>query len=296
MQKEKLKVSLVPADNTTHWTAQGRMFRDQGLETEKYSSLLVPEGTGNKAGGGTAVVSVDSNTGSVHLLVLFQGLFPPQQPWNVSFVAVLRNHKDPDEVVLREEFFKPKPDPEMERVEVKTVLELPQLRQLARGHLVLDVFASDRPEQRLSGPIHTKPGCPVLAAVMTSTESPLAGVGYALLGLNADGSVEYRINLESVPSPVVGLGMEGMQKRKTRLMDDLLSSVYEGWANGTYSKASVRDLEMLWEEEVWIAVELEGGARLLGQVQWELFSEAHLGSKPIFLHAAQRSDYSFFLR
>ena len=67
----------------------GQVSRYVGVDTEVFSALLIPENTlsppqHNLSGGGTAIISVDRKTDSLHLSLVFNGVFATGVTHNVS--------------------------------------------------------------------------------------------------------------------------------------------------------------------------------------------------------------------
>jgi hypothetical protein len=104
------------SSNATTLKLGGRMLRQPGLDTELLSGVLHPNldsGAANKAlmgAGGLAIVSVDSQTGGLHVNTIFTGVMPPTAKYNIPFKLTLVHANAPaggnkdDSVILDHDF------------------------------------------------------------------------------------------------------------------------------------------------------------------------------------------------
>ena len=90
---EELWVALAVSDesNDESDTISGRISRYKGVNTEVFSALLSPvvRQENTLTGGATAIISVSAASDSLHLSVIFNGIFKKSDANNVSIVIEL---------------------------------------------------------------------------------------------------------------------------------------------------------------------------------------------------------------
>lgn len=91
-------VALNPPENSDEDVISGQVSRYVGVDTEVFSSLLTPVAVPSDAptapphilsGGGTAIISVDRKTDSLHVSLVFNGVFDSGETHNVSLIVEL---------------------------------------------------------------------------------------------------------------------------------------------------------------------------------------------------------------
>lgn len=91
-------VSLNPPEDSDEDIISGQVSRYVGVDTEVFSALLTPAAAPQDAptvplhtlsGGGTAIISVDRRTDSLHVSLVFNGVFATGESQNVSLVVEL---------------------------------------------------------------------------------------------------------------------------------------------------------------------------------------------------------------
>ncbi|XP_071446929.1 dorsal-ventral patterning protein Sog [Hetaerina americana] len=334
-------------------TLSGRIGRYKALPTEMFSAVLEAvdggpatsaeaaddteeesggahwgkrgEGSGApllRGAGGTAIVSASATTPSIHVQLLFNGAFSPEDVSDVPVVVRLQS----DKVLVFEEIVRiQKPDHEMNVIEVRSAVKAADLRLLARGRLHLSLLSKKHPEYRLEGTVHTRVACDLFQATLsppTTTEAEESGgpptatntatlpstsraSGLAWMFLAKDGALMYRVRLDDMDAPLMSLRMAsripgGAQQlrgggpppqRRHEMDEDLTPSFRDGWANGSLDRLSPRELEQLYSGEAWVLAVADdaGGASLKGRLTVHPAAGARASEGPILL---KRNDLS----
>lgn len=225
--------------------------------------------------------------------------------------------------VFRNEFFI-FDDFQVNVVEVRTVLEAQEMRLLLRGHILLSVHAKRAPEMRLKGPFGPRIACDLFdslvttgdalpadgsangqlsAPAMPSTATAAAAAGLAWMYIGRTGTLHYRIKLRGLQSKVIRVTIESTGSSKTnkkpRVVEDvtdMLSSVTDSseaggvsWINGTVTRMAAKDLELLYEGELYVNVATEQwpASEIRGKLVPRLAGESHLATDngPVLLNA-----------
>lgn len=84
-------VALQPPSDRDEDVISGQVSRYVGVDTEVFSALLRPSPAANQtlSGGGTAIISVDARTDSLHISLVFNGIFGPGEAHNATLVVEL---------------------------------------------------------------------------------------------------------------------------------------------------------------------------------------------------------------
>lgn len=196
-------------------------------------------------------------------------------------------------------------------VEVRTVLEAQEMRMLLRGHVVLSVHAKRAPDVRLRGPFGPRIACDLFDSLVTTadalaadgqptemsvkstgTSSPAAGLAWMYIGRT--GSVHYRIKLRGLESKVTRVTIEsaGTTKpnKRPRVVEDVTDMLSQDgvWINGTVSRLAAKDLELLYEGELYVNVATEHWptSEIRGKLVPRLAGESHLATEsgPVLLN------------
>lgn len=101
--EEKMWVALSPSDSAEEEDIiSGQVARYVGVDSEVFSALLVPpsrpsaslisspsSSSSSLSGGGTAIISVDRQTDSLHISLVFNGIFASGEHSNVTVLLQL---------------------------------------------------------------------------------------------------------------------------------------------------------------------------------------------------------------
>jgi len=286
LREERLFVSFLwePSVSLT-----GQLSRYRALPTEQFSSLLEPsplmgvERSLMFGAGATAIVSASSASApSIHVSLVFNGLFLPSDVADVPLVVQLE-HQEKDYVVLREEIVVKKPSNELNFGEVRTAISGADLRLLTRGKLSISIVSRKNPQAlRLAGPVSPRVTCDMYQTLLLS-ETPSEAYGLAWLFLDRVGALRYGIQLIGLEeeSPLVTLVEEG-SKRRTEL-EDLTPSLFAGLANGSLDRPGPRLLQPLFNEELSVVAASHLGSMLRGRLLERPVADARDTSAPILL-------------
>lgn len=268
-------------------TLTGQLSRYQALSTEQFSSLLEPQSGVNRSlmlgAGGTAVVSTSGTTApSVHVLIVFNGVFSPSEISEVPITVELGN-PEKEYVILREDIIVSKPSHEINIGEVRSALSVSDLRLLARGKLAITISSKGNPQAlSLRGTVGPRATCDLYQTLLTS-EAPSSASGLAWAFLDRIGSLRYGVQLIGLEeeSPLVTLVDDG-GKRRTEL-EDLTPSLVSDLANGSVERPGLRLLEPLFSGELSVVAASHVGSLLRGRLTQKPVADARDTSSPILL-------------
>ncbi|KAK8753730.1 hypothetical protein OTU49_001336 [Cherax quadricarinatus] len=297
---EKMWVAISPPDDSQEDTISGQLARYVGVDTEVFSALLVPVSTANQTlgGGGTAIISVDRKTDSLHVSLVFNGIFAERETHNATLVVELLPERglDPvtDSVVL------PKVFSDVNRAEIMTTLGDRSLIRLTRGQVAMKVWSKAAPELALEGTITPRATCNVFSAVLsipvpdaendeasvrTYVSSP-HGAGWALLTLSNNGTFQYQVFVKGFD--VASLTLETKNRRRDRIVDNLTPFYRDSWANGSYDKPTYSDLDALLRGKLEIVVSAgENDEELRGMLNPLAVTEALRSPQPVLLSSPE---------
>ncbi|XP_063233432.1 dorsal-ventral patterning protein Sog [Bacillus rossius redtenbacheri] len=303
IREQRLYVWLIWGGGS--WPEQslsGQVARYKALSSEMFSSLLQPAEDGDRVAmhgaGGTAIVSTKHGTPSVHISLVFNGVFAPDEIENVPVVVRLE-HPEKDHVVFEEEVRVPKPAHELNVVEVRSPVSVQDLRHLTRGHLVLSVASRRSPrELRLQGRVGTRVACEIFQTPLSSVRpdpeekdprAPEGGEasGLAWLYVGRDGALAYSVQVAGLPdgeTPYVTVS-SGRGRRREDL-EDLTPSFRRGWANGSVGAPGPRELEELYAGELSVDVAVSSAGRVAvtrGRLQARPVADARDSPAPALL-------------
>ncbi|XP_014484870.1 PREDICTED: dorsal-ventral patterning protein Sog isoform X2 [Dinoponera quadriceps] len=289
LREERLHVSFLwePSAILT-----GQLSRYRALSTEQYSSLLEPTMGVDRSlmsgAGATAIVSASSvSAPSIHVSLVFNGLFLPNDVAEVPLVVQLE-HQEKDYVVLREEMIVKKPSNELNFGEVRSALSGADLRLLTRGKLSISIMSRKDPQAlHLAGAVGPRATCDMYQTLLLS-ETPSVASGLAWVYLDRIGALRYGVQLIGLEeeSPLVTLVDEG-GKRKTEL-DDLTPSLVGGFANGSLDRPGPRLLEPLFKGELSVVAASQAGSLLRGRLLERPVADARDTAAPVLLRRPNR--------
>ncbi|KAI4460413.1 chordin [Holotrichia oblita] len=207
LKEERLYVVLGwGSKEQSEFTLSGQLTKYVALGTELFSSLLEPSPGSNmrimSGAGGTAIVSISTVISpSIHLAVVFNGIFLPDEISDVP-VNVTLAFED-KKVILTEKVYVTKPATELNVVEISSPISQADLRLLTRGRLVLSVSSMSKQHSlKLSGMVMTKATCELFQTPLSSSgdrdTNKYGTSGLAWLFLNNEGSLVYNVQIEDL--------------------------------------------------------------------------------------------------
>jgi chordin len=279
LREEKMFVSLLwGAVDQEQQILSGQVARYRSLSTELFSALLQPAaGTDSlimNGAGGMAIVSASSSALSIHVSLVFNGIFSPDDVADVPLLVRLES-LEKHQVVLQEEVKVEKPVYELNVVEVWSTVSNAELRLLTRGKLVVSIASKRKPaELLLEGRVMTRATCEIFQGVLLAADpdssneeeedikkslyTPILTSGMAWMFMNRDGSLVYSVQLDELnqdaPMLVLVSSHHSGGKRSMLELEDLTPSLNHGWANGTLDRLSPRELEQLYGGELSLNV------------------------------------------
>ncbi|XP_066975982.1 dorsal-ventral patterning protein Sog-like isoform X2 [Macrobrachium rosenbergii] len=301
LREEKMWVALYPAEDSGEDVISGLVSRYTGVDTEVFSSLLIPSPTANQtlSGGGTAIISVDRKTDSLHVSLVFNGVFGASETHNASVAVQLTPSRALPPVIDTVVLSKIASD--LNRVEYMTTLGESSLRLLTRGHVYMKVWSQAAPDLAIEGLVTSRVTCNVFSTVLSlpepqsledtvpayETYSPPYGAGWALLTLSNEGDFEYQIFVKGIS--VTSLKLETQHRKGHRIVKDITPSFSGNWANGTYSRPTYRDLDALLRGKIEVVVSSDdtGGQVLKGMLNQVAVTEALRSPQPVLLSSPQ---------
>nr|ADO17754.1 short gastrulation protein [Parhyale hawaiensis] len=295
LRSEDVWVALVPPESAEADIISGRVARYVGADTEVFSALMthgssIPpsvSGTPRLPGGGTAIVSVDSRSESLHISLVFNGIFPPSASHNVSMVLQLTPSRSLPPVT--DKFLLSKVFTDVNKAEVMTTLGDTSLPQLTRGRVHIKLWAESAPELAIEGTVAARATCNVFSTVLTTADSEEVaegerfGAGWAVLALTDEGFFNYQVQVQAV-GRVTGVSMVAVYKRKDRVVHDLTESFSNGWANGTYTRPTYGDLDALMRGRLQVVIESEP-TNLQGKFEVQAMTDAVRSNKPALVRS-----------
>lgn len=237
----------------------GQITKYTALSTELFSSLLEPAPGTNpeqmSGAGGTAIVSVSSGaTSSIHLTLVFNGLFLPQEVFDVP-LNIRVESLEKKQIILEEVQRVKRPHFEVNVMEISSPVSPYDLRMLMRGRLTITVESRNYPNAlRIQGSLVTRVTCELFETLLTShrQDNFVKGNGIAWMFLNTDGSLNYNIqtnNLNMNDRPILTI-MDDKAKRKTELSVPLK----QDYATGSLDRLGPRVLDPLYSDHLAINI------------------------------------------
>lgn len=284
LREERLHVSFLWEPSSS---LSGQLYRYRALSTEQFSSLLEPTMGVDRSlmsgAGATAIVSASSTSApSIHVSLVFNGLFLPNDVTDIPLVVQLE-HQEKDYIVLREEIIVRKPSNELNFGEVRSALSGADLRLLTRGKLSISIMSRKDPQAlRLSGTVGPRATCDMYQTLLLS-ETPSAASGLAWVYLDRIGALHYGVQLIGLEeeSPLVTLVDEGGKRRME--LEDLTPSLVNGFANGSLDRPGPRLLQPLFNEELSVVAASHLGSMLRGRLLGRPVADARDTAAPVLL-------------
>lgn len=270
----------VERNNSMDSALTGRINKYPALSTEMFTTLLEPDEPPIETGisacdnarglsvqdsgwwGGTAVVTAVAGAApSLHVGLMFNGVFGLNEHDHDVRISVTMSDKNQTVIIYEEIANLPKPGYEMNVVEVRTPVSVTELRSLARGRVVISIESLLTPERRLSGSVRQRAACEVYHALLSAERQPASTYpeGLAMLYIDKDGSLVYDIQLENIGviNPKITL-VEEQGKRHSQV--EILQT-----RAGTFVRPSARIFPPLYDDQlaVHIGVDSDIGPPIL---------------------------------
>ena len=224
----------------------GKVGKHYGLRSELFSALAVPEiGTtsgettstsgGTASGAATAVVSLDSLTGSVHVNLLMSGIFETNGeknvPLEVKFSAATSNGETRQ---IIEAITIPKIDQSLTSVDFTTVIDESELAALGKGRLSISVHAKNAPHNLIKGFVVPRFSCDLFDTILSHLDEedydeeedqeldPNAGLlkdarGLAWMQMDRSGLIKYHLKWNDLPDDLVSIQIDNGRKSQRLL-------------------------------------------------------------------------------
>ncbi|XP_014102362.2 dorsal-ventral patterning protein Sog [Bactrocera oleae] len=275
----------------------GKIGLYTALQKEMFSSLLEPapgtKSTLMNGAGGTAIVSTTSGAAaSVHLTLVFNGVFSSDEYLD-SPINIRVESPDRKEIVLDELQKVRKPSAEINVLEISSPISIPMLRLMSRGKLLLTIESKKNPHLRIQGSIITRTTCELFQTLLTphNSESKTKSSGLAWGFLNTDGSLSYNIETDNISTkdrPEINL-MEDLGKRKT-MLENLTPTFNFNQAIGTIDKLGPKALESLYEGDLGVNIAIENEPSLIrGHFVSRPIADARDSAEPILLKRVENA-------
>ncbi|KAG1666661.1 Dorsal-ventral patterning protein Sog [Nymphon striatum] len=282
---------------TKHFTFLSRIFCHLDFFEVLFESVLSPDTTFNTlsvGAGGLAAVKLEGS--SAIISITFDGMFKKTDTKNPSSMTVFIekvNGKDNSRVVIadtKKEVIIDKPSLGKHSISIALKFSAQELKQMARGKLALGLISNFG--NKISGRIIPKQTCDVFQAVISGDgsnngrKSKTGAAGFALLELEDSGTIRYSIKIESLSSTLVELKIKypGKKRRRVKEVEDALATYMDGWANGTYTKTTVTDIEKLMNGEFFVNVGSENfPSEIQGKIRRSLRTQPQLQGNMVLL-------------
>ncbi|XP_066993747.1 dorsal-ventral patterning protein Sog [Anabrus simplex] len=294
LREKKLYVSLLWGSNQS---LSGQVSWYHTLNTELFSALLEAESDSMKGTGGTAIVSVHSSLHSIHISLIFNGVFLPDEVSNVPLIVRLESVQY-HELVMEELVHVTKPSHELNVVEVRSVVSASHLELMTRGKLILSLKSKSNPETlHLKGRIITRVQCELFQTILSpsvpdnqddSREIALhttTASGMAWMFLNHEGSLVYNVQVDELEKQAVSmLTLESGRGRRRVEYEDFTPSLHAGKASGIVDMLSPQELEQLYDGELALNVAtLNASSLIRGKLVSKLVAEPRDSPAPVLL-------------
>ncbi|XP_028129016.2 dorsal-ventral patterning protein Sog [Diabrotica virgifera virgifera] len=293
LKQEKLYVQLIWGTKDSEFTLSGKLTKYVALASELFSSLLEPAPGTDSAkmagSGGTALVSTSSTPSpSVHVAVIFNGLFTSEESTGVP-INVMLALDEKKQIIIEGNIKVNKPAPDLNLIELSSPVTLADLRSLSRGRVLLTVSSVSEPSAlRLSGSIITKVTCEIFQALLVG-DRDLASTsnGLAWMYLNNQGALIYTIQIDNRNTDQLHnvTLTDASGKRKAEVLTPYF---HTGVAHGAEDRMVHKILEPLYNSRLDMRISV-GNSSLHGHLNSKLVADARDGPAPILL---KRENYS----
>ncbi|KAG1666662.1 Chordin [Nymphon striatum] len=263
---------------TKHFTFLSRIFCHLDFFEVLFESVLSPDTTFNTlsvGAGGLAAVKLEGS--SAIISITFDGMFKKTGKSDLKYIFSAI-HEFPSQLSGKHS------------ISIALKFSAQELKQMARGKLALGLISNFG--NKISGRIIPKQTCDVFQAVISGDgsnngrKSKTGAAGFALLELEDSGTIRYSIKIESLSSTLVELKIKypGKKRRRVKEVEDALATYMDGWANGTYTKTTVTDIEKLMNGEFFVNVGSENfPSEIQGKIRRSLRTQPQLQGNMVLL-------------
>jgi len=297
LRSEELRISLSHPEGVVG----GSINKYYGLTSELLSGFLI-----GPSGIGSAVVSLDIPTGSVHVNLLLQGL--PTMPSQTRLPFVVGIHipgENGQTHTIEEQLTLDNVQEDVSSLEFRTVLNTKDVARLAKGETRLTVTPASPGQQdnsgQLSGTLVPRISCDIMDCVLSSSavtsDSASSGGnssntlappsrGLAFMSFNREGRLVYKIRLAddlSVATEITQISLDNA--KKSRRLFNAIPNIEANFENGVASgelTLSAAQLEELLKEDFYLTVTTSQKA-LRGRILVHQASSSHLSGEPVLL-------------
>lgn len=293
LRRDELYAQLTNEDGET---ISGKVAKHYGLRSELYSSLMSNE---EHAGAATAIVSLDSQTGSVHVNLLMSGIFPADGEKNVRLEVTLEAKSPTETRNIVEEIIVPKVEQALTTVDFTTVVEEAELQALGQGRLSISVMPQHAPDLIVKGVVTPRFSCDIFDSILSTVDESNVededgsgdARGLAWMTMTKSGLVTYHLNWHDLSENPVSIQIDNGRKSQ-RLLRIVHEMDYQGdknggWANGTFRMDS-QDVDAFYHANLYINVATAGRERALrGRIVQNLLGLAQEFSRSPLLLVAE---------
>ncbi|XP_022101614.1 chordin-like isoform X2 [Acanthaster planci] len=270
VQHLQSKLLFVTLSTTSHEEGEvrGRIMPHRALTDESFSVLLTRRDKGSgrsrksndRLGSGAIImIAVTGNGDQLNFAALIDGVTEnTERTLETRFTLQLKKGRD----VIAEIQKTVLPD-DLDLADVWDQFTSKMQKNLARGLLSVSITIEGQ-EGELAGPITPMQTCSTMHAVLSGSQAldrPKAtgASGSAIVSIDDKGKISYQILITGLRTNVVGLTIEGKPKnrRKRRIVADILKDYRNGQAVGRYSKAKAREIHQLLHGGLYINVATE---------------------------------------
>ncbi|XP_071945063.1 chordin-like [Antedon mediterranea] len=265
LHSKSLFVTLVTKSNE-NGLVRGRILGHRALNDETFSSLMSTKRTRKGIAvaspmgyGGIMMLNAAHDGRTINFAVLMDGLLENSgHVLPTTVIVELRKRND----VVKEL----KTTVGMNGVEIVGVwdgVSNQHQKWLARGNLNIRIRDEDGVFPELNGQITPRPSCDTLQCVLSGGEAidrpKVTGAsGSAVLHIDNEGNINYRVQVTGLQTDVIGLTLEGKVRRNGRkVIADLFGGYENGIAIGTYSKPNAKEIQLLLKNSLFINVATE---------------------------------------
>nr|WMB80899.1 Chordin [Patiria miniata] len=270
VQDLQSKLMFVTLSTRSHEEGEvrGRIMPHRALTDESFSVLLTrkDKGSGRNrkntdrlGSGGIIMIAVSGSGDRLNFAAFIDGITEnTERTQETTFILQLKKGRD---VVAESQ--KTVFSDDLDLADVWDQFTSKMQKNLARGLLSVSITIEGQ-EGELAGPVTPMQTCNTMHAVLSGSQAldrPKAtgASGSAILSVDDKGKINYQILITGLRTNVVGLTIEGKPKnrRKRRIVADILKDYRNGKAVGRYSKAKAREIHQLLHGGLYINVATE---------------------------------------
>ncbi|GAV07887.1 hypothetical protein RvY_17667 [Ramazzottius varieornatus] len=276
LAKDTLSVALVTAENP-ETSVKGMLTSRRTQSEDTFSALLQPKDNRKSGLAGVALVSLGADGISLEYSISLKGLSLARK--DLKQVATITLEKPDERRVVKEvtSVLSPKA---LEVSGRMADIAAQDIKWLARGRLTLSLKVSGA-DFDLTGAVTIRPTCSVWQAVLYDVSRTKSqggpGSGVALFHPQSDGTFTYELQLMQFPGRPTHMTIETYpRKGRRRVVDDIVSSFGNGWANGSYIKQIPKDIQSLMADDLVMNIVNEHTvARMQGHIKQVYYKEVH---------------------